>query len=153
MNCKGGMYGVAIGLMAITLLGFSIFSVQGELEEGQTHSYVGVMSDVRMTWQNSVMLLDDAMEDAILDKTCGALNGTDILNNDYLTPTMTEFNAGIDPGPVCTYSSNVGVLQPSVVGGNLQFHLLVECERTIEVDGETLFKARYAKVFKFENTC
>ena len=149
MNCRGGIFAIIIGGMAVALFGLAVFSTQAVLFEEQSDDYIAVMSDVRMVWQNLVLLFDAAFEDAVVTRTCAALDQT-TLETGYLNRVLNSVNGGLPPGVgSCSYdiTSVLDISDPAV------FTAKISCWRNVTVGGTLEFRAEYTKEVTYQKSC
>jgi len=147
MNKRGGLYAVTIGLMALSLLAATIFSTQGMIQQEKSEDFIAVMSDVRMTWENTTLVFDDALAGAVANNTCAALDQT-TLESKYLTPAINSMNSKLVPGVQCSYAN--GNL---VIGATADYTADITCSRELLEDGKTVFKAEFTKNVTFSAPC
>lgn len=148
VNSRGGVYTVGIAIIAIAVLSLTIFSTQAIMFEEESEDYVAVMSDVRMAWQNTALLFDGAIKDAISRDTCAGLDES-LLNSKYLNPAILSMNYAIKPGVQCTHSTS-GF---STAGGSLAVDVEIECSREVLVGTKTKFNAVYKKEITYTEGC
>lgn len=145
MNCKGSIYSIAIAGMAIVLLGLTIFSAQSILLEEESDDYLTIMGDVRMVWQNQVLLFEDAFEDAAAENGCALTQNT--LESNYLDSVISEVNSELEPGVECSYEGTLSGAGP------LTYEVEIVCEQELIEEGKTQFEAEYSKTLTFTKNC
>jgi len=146
MNCKGGIFAIIIGGMAVALFGLAVFSTQAMLFEEQSDDYIAVMSDVRMVWQNTMLVFDSAVKDAADDIGCGV---TQANIESYLNNAINSINNSLTPGVQCNYST----ANFSVAANTVTYEANISCERGLIKDGKTDFSASYSRNVIFVKTC
>lgn len=146
MNRRGGIYTLTIGAMAVALLALMVFSTQAILSEEESEDYLGVMSDVKMVWQNTMLVFDSVVEDAAKDIGCG-ITQADI--ESYLDNSINAINTALEPGVQCNYST----VSFSVAGNTVTFEANISCERRLIAGNVKKFTARYSKSVIFVKNC
>ena len=146
MNCKGGIYSLTIGAMAIALLTLMVFSTQAILFEEESEDFLSVMSEVRIIWQNTMLVFDSVVEDSANDIGCGIIQA-DIESR--LDNAINAINNALEPGVQCSYST----VSFSVAGNTVTFEANISCERRLIAGNVKKFTAKYSKNVIFVKNC
>ncbi len=134
--------------MGIAIVALALYSTQSSMAEEESEGYVQVMADVRMGWQNTVLLFDEALRDAVNRETCAVLSAANFEAN-YLDNAIGAFNAAQEPGVECGYS----ITSPLSTTGPATFSASITCSRAVVSGGKTLFSAEYSKEVVFSAPC
>jgi len=149
MNRKGGVYTIGIALIAMVLLSLTIFSTEAIMHEEESEDYIAVMSDVRMAWQNTALLLDGAFRDA-MQGACPGGPADPLVMDGYFNSIHAAMNNELDPGVDCQFSAVPGSF---IAGDPASYTVDLRCLRFLEIGGERILLVEYGEEITLAESC